>query len=218
MPGAATLAPPLAPCPRSLGQSPAGGAALGQPVCLFVSLCHVCAPAQLLAVCSCGPGGVCVMCVRFSVCLRWGAVCQSICPLVSVYVYCVALRVYIYLYVCVFLKLCVWVSACLYLQIHVLVYVCSFRIVCMTVCLRYEGLHMVLKACVCVCVCVCTCASAFLITDVCVILRVYFKVSIVHRPVHVQGGCVSMQGLACTKEKCLGTRVCVHVCTPVCHC
>ena len=67
----------------------------------------------------------------------------------------------------------------------------------------------------CVCVCVCTCASAFLITDVCVILRVYFKVSIVHRPMHAQGGCVSMQGQACTKEKCLGTRVCVHVCIPV---
>lgn len=74
---------------------------------------------------------------------------------------------------------------------------------------------MILKACVCVCVS--TGASAFLITDVCVILRVYFKVSIVHRPMHVQEGCVSMQGLACTEEKCLGTRVCVHVCTPVCH-
>ena len=124
-------------------------------------------------------------------------VCVSVCS--------VALRVYIYLYVCVFLRVCVWVGVCLYLRVHVLVYVCNFKIVCMTVCLRYEGLHMTIKACVCVCVCVSTCVSAFLITDVCVILRVYFKVSIVHRPMHAQGGCVSTQGLACTKEKCLGT-------------
>ena len=84
-PGRAILAPPLAP--GALGQSPAGGAALGQPVCLcsFVTCVHPL---------SCWQGvleglGVCVrvMCVSFSVCLRWGAVCQSICPLVSVYVY-----------------------------------------------------------------------------------------------------------------------------------
>ena len=163
-----------------------------------------------VSLCACAGGQYVSLSARLCLCMST----------MSISVCCVASRVYIYLYVCVFLKLCVSVSACLYLQVHVLVYVCSFRIVC----LRYEGLHMILfyfilhmilKACVCVCVCVCTCASAFLITDVCVILRVYFKVSIVHRPMHAQGGCVSMQGQACTKEKCLGTRVCVHVCIPV---
>ena len=44
------------------------------------------------------------------------------------------------------------------------------------------------SVCVCVCVCVSTSVSAFLITDVCVILRVYVKVSVVHRPMHAQGG------------------------------
>lgn len=116
-PGRAVLAPPLAP--GALGQSPtAGGAALGEPVCLFVFRCHVCAPAQLLAVCSWGPGCVCVcacvMCVSFSVCLRWGAVCQSICPLVSVYIYCVCFCVLcgfkgVYLPVC----MCISQDRCL---------------------------------------------------------------------------------------------------------
>ena len=130
--------------------------------------------------CACAGGQYVSLSARL--CLFMSTVCVS--------VSCVALRVYIYLYVCVFLRVCVWVGVCLYLRVHVLVYMCSFKIVCMTVCLRYEGLHMILKACVCVCVCVCvsTCVSAFLITDVCVILRVYVKVSVVHRPMHAQGG------------------------------
>ena len=97
---------------------------------------------------------VCVWCVGVSVCLCWGGVCQPVCPLVSVYVYCVnfcvrvILRVYIYLCVCISEGLCLGVRlfacACVFL-----VCVCSFGVVCMTGCLKYEGLHIVLKACVC---------------------------------------------------------------------
>lgn len=193
---------PLPPEPwgRALPEGPRWGSQCAC-FCSFVTCVHplscwqgvlgglgVCVRVSV-SLCACAGGQYVSLSARLCLCMST----------VSISVRCVASRMYIYLYVYIFLKLCVSVSACLYLQIHVLVYVCSFRIVC----LRYEGLHMIffflhmiLKACVCVCTC--TCASAFLITDVCVILRVYFKVSIVHRPMHAQGGCVAMQGLACT--------------------
>lgn len=152
--GRAILAPPLAP--GALGQSPAGrGPRWGSEyVCVRVSSVRARA---FVSVCSWGSGCtcMCVWCIGVSVCLCWGGY-VSLCARLRLYVYCVnfcvrvILRVYIYLCVCV----CISEGLCLGVRLSAcacvfLVCVCSSGVVCMTGCLKYEGLHMVLKACVC---------------------------------------------------------------------
>lgn len=154
-PGAGHPCP--APCPRSPGtescwEGPRAGAAS-----MFVFVCRVCAPARLSAcvlrglgvrVCVCG---VCVCGVSVFLCACVGGVMSACLPAcVCMSTVCVILRVYIYLCVCV----CISEGLCLGVRLSAcacvfLVCVCSSGVVCMTGCLKYEGLHMVLKACVC---------------------------------------------------------------------
>lgn len=78
-------------------------------------------------------------------------------------------------------------------------------------CLKFEGLHMILK--------VCACLSVHLPDFECM----YCKGSIAHRPVCVQTGCMSKYGIACAKQKrgggaCKTQCLCVHLCHRRCVC
>ena len=99
-------------------------------------------------------------------------------------------RVYLGLFVCVFVGLCVYVSACeytcIYLCVCVCVYVCKYVCVCVCVCVCVY-VFICKYVCVCVFVCVCVSNSASVCVCVCAVA------------VYAQG--TLNKGLRCERDK-----------------
>lgn len=182
-------------------------------------VCCVCVQA-FVCVPSGGSGCVSMWCVSVSTCLCWGW--ASVWTLVSVFVCCVHFCAHVILRVCITCvctseAMCVCLCVCLPVHVYTLL-VCmrSFRIVYMTVCWKFEGLHDFESI-------VCACPSAFL-TAVRLILRVCISRdrSIAHRPSVSACPCRARNSLCQRKAygdktRCLCARVYVCHCPHVCQ-